>query len=125
MSVRAALILAAALVAVVTPAAAQAPRTPDQRQVLLDLAYVLGEAHGLRAACAGADDQTWRSRMTRLLEVEAPEEAFRRRLVDGFNSGFLNRQAQNPACRPGTAAEEQAAARRGGELARRLAGDGP
>lgn len=104
------------------PASAQAPRTPEQRQVLLDLAFVLGEAHALRAACRGPDDQTWRARMTALIQVEQPEEAFRRALVERFNAGFSARQATTGSCGDGTAAEERAAADRGRALADRLSG---
>ena len=102
--------------------AAAAPRAPDQRQTLIGLAYVLGEAHGLRTACQGPEDQAWRSRMSRLIEVESPPEAFRRRLIDSFNAGFATRKAENPTCRPETAGEERAAAARGRDLARRLVG---
>ena len=66
--------IAAAILAALLAAAAP-PRTPDQRQVLVDLAYVLGESHALRAACRGAEDQVWRERMSRLLEVEAPDDS--------------------------------------------------
>lgn len=105
-----------------TPAlAAPAPRSPDQRQTLLDLAYVLGEVHALRGACQGPEDQAWRSRMTRMLEVEQPDVAFRRRLIDNFNTGFAARRAQTPVCRPETPGQERAAAVRGRALAQRLA----
>lgn len=102
--------------------AAAAPRTPEERQTLVDLAYALGEAHGLRTACQGPEDQAWRSRMSRLIEVENPPEAFRRRLIDSFNAGFATRKAEHPVCRPETEAEERAVAAHGRDLARRLAG---
>jgi uncharacterized protein (TIGR02301 family) len=102
-------------------AAAPPPRSPDQRQTLLDLAYVLGEAHALRAACQGPEDQAWRSRMSRMMEVEQPEPAFRRRLIDNFNTGFASRQAETPTCGPDTPAKERAVAVRGRALAQRLA----
>jgi predicted secreted protein len=34
-------------------------RTPAEKKQMLDLAYVLGEAHALKQACA-PDDQSWR-----------------------------------------------------------------
>ena len=80
-----ALLLAAALAA--GPAGPE--RAPVERQALVDLAYVLGEAHALRQACSGTTDQTWRARMNRLIELEKPEEGLQRRLVDAFNAGFL------------------------------------
>lgn len=114
-------IFALALV-LAAPAEAQAPRTPDQRQVLLDLAFVLGEAHALRTACRGAEDQTWRARMTAMIQVEQPEEAFRRTLVERFNAGFMARLAAAGTCGSGTAEEERAVAGRGKALADRLSG---
>jgi uncharacterized protein (TIGR02301 family) len=106
-------------------ALALAPRSPDQRQAVVDLAYVLGEAHALRLVCVGPDAQTWRTRMSRLLDLEAGDEATRRRLVDRFNAGFMSRQAEHPACTPATAAAERATAARGRALAQRLAGPAP
>jgi uncharacterized protein (TIGR02301 family) len=115
-----------------TPAAAAflltvalAARTPDQRQALVDLAYVLGEAHALRQACEGTNDQTWRVRMSRMVEVEAPEEALRRRMVESFNAGFMTRQAEHPTCGPQIPEAERATAERGRALARRLGGESP
>lgn len=108
--------------AVPLPVVAQPARPPDERQVLLDLAFVLGEAHALRAACRGAEDQAWRSRMTALIEVEKPDEAFRRLLVERFNAGYAARQAEAADCKPGVPAQERAAAARGRALAQRLGG---
>lgn len=90
-----------------------------QRQQLLDLAYALGESHALRQACA-PDDQYWRERMRRLIEVERPDEAFAQRLADRFNTGFSVRQAQFPACTPAVRTEAAAAARRGRAAAQAL-----
>jgi uncharacterized protein (TIGR02301 family) len=116
------LLIAAALALALPAAAAEPPpRSPVQRQTLVDLAYTLGEAHALRTACLGADDQVWRGRMSRVIEVERPDDPFRRRLVDAFNSGFVTGQARNPTCRETTTGEERAAARRGRDLAGRLA----
>jgi len=108
--------VAAALVA--APAAAQV-RDPLARQQLLDLAYVLGEAHALRQACA-PDDQYWRARMRRLIEMERPDQAFADRLAERFNTGFTVRESQFPACGARARAELAAAARRGRALAQAL-----
>lgn len=106
-------------------AAAVGARQPAERQALADLAYALGESHALKVACAGSADQSWRDRMNRLLELEKPDEAFRRRLTDSFNAGFSTRKAEHPACDEGVPEAERAAAERGRALAERLAGDGP
>ena len=115
---------AAMILAVALASASPAPaaRAPEQRQTLVDLAYVLGEAHALRAVCQGEEDQSWRTRMTRMIEVEKPDTAFRRRLIDSFNAGFVSRQAATRACDEGAAAQERGVAARGRGLAQRLAG---
>ena len=112
------------LAAAVGSAAAQVPRSAEERQTLAELAYVLGEAHALRAACRGPEDQTWRARMTGLIETEQPEESFRRLLVERFNAGYVSRQAEAQSCLPGVPGQERAAADRGRALARRLGGGG-
>jgi len=114
--IRAAAALLLAL-AVAFPAHAQ---TAERRQRLLDLAYVLGEAHALRQACA-AEDQAWRSRMRRLIEVEAPDRALETRLAERFNAGFLARRAEVPTCTPRAAKQEAEVARKGQALAESLA----
>ena len=114
--IRAAVAAAVVLVSATSAHAQDAQR----RQKLLDLAYVLGEAHALRQACA-ADDQAWRSRMRRLIEVEAPDRVLETRLAQLFNAGFLARKAEVPACTPRAAKEEAAVAARGQALAEALA----
>ena len=104
-------------------AAALSTRAPDGRQALADLAYVLGQAHALRQVC-DSGDQSWRTRMSRVLELEAADVALRRRLTDAFNAGFMTEQAVYPACGPKVKAAEQAVARKGNLLAQRL-GSGP
>jgi uncharacterized protein (TIGR02301 family) len=106
-----------------TPALADppAPRAPDQRQTVIDLAYVLGESHALHRACAGPDDNTWRARMGRLLGIEAPDAAYKQRLTESFNAGFVAKRAEFPTCSVKSQAAARAAAARGRDLARRLA----
>ena len=104
--------------------AAPAVRTAEQRQVLIDLAHVLGEAHALHRVCAGEADALWRGRMERLLEIEAPGDAFKARLADSFNAGFTAKNAQAKDCKAATTAEA-AVAKRGADLARKLAGPVP
>jgi uncharacterized protein (TIGR02301 family) len=106
-------------------AAALAARPPEERQNLIDLAYVLGEAHALRQVCSGAVDQTWRARMNRMVELENPDEGLSRRLVDAFNAGFMTRQAERPACDAGAQDAERATAVRGKALSEKLTGLAP
>ncbi len=125
-TLRPALIAVSAYGAAATVGLAQAPlhRSPVERQTLVQLAYVLGEAHALHRLCAGPADATWYARMERLEREEGADESFRRQLVESFNSGFAYSQAAFPDCgRPSQAAERQAA-ERGSALAHRLAESG-
>lgn len=108
----------------VSPALAQ-QREPAQRQVLLDLAYVLGEAHALRQVCAGPSDQFWRTRMMRMLEAESGDALFEGRLRDTFNAGYVGRQAQFTQCSAQSRDAEAKVAARGQSLAGRLTAPAP
>ena len=105
--------------ALAAPAAAQ-DRSPAARRTLVDLAYVLGQAHGLALVCEGRT-QYWRGRMARLRELEAADAAFDRQLVDGFNAGFVDAQARFPACSRAARAASADVAARGRDLARVIA----
>lgn len=107
-------------VAVAGQASAQ-ERSPALRQSLIDLSYVLGEAHALRQACEGLQDQYWRSQMSEMMRTEQPDEMLERRLRESFNTGFATRQAQFPVCTPGARRAEAAAMARGRALASHLA----
>ncbi len=108
----------AAVCLTAAPALAQ-ERAPAERQLLLDLAGVLGEAHALRQACH-PDDPMWRARMQRMIEVEAAGEALEADLTARFNSGFAAARAAHPACDAAARAAEALAAERGRSLAERL-----
>ena len=96
-------------------------RPPEQRQAVIDLAYVLGESHALHRACAGDQDNTWRARMARLIQAEGADGAYKQRLTESFNAGFVAQHAEFPTCTRKSQAEERSAAERGRQLARRLA----
>ncbi|MEO6339755.1 MAG: TIGR02301 family protein [Caulobacteraceae bacterium] len=106
-------LMAAVVVAIAQP--------PVVRQKLADLSYVLGEAHALAGVCGGPGDLRWRARMNRLLDLEAREPAFRNRLADSFNAGFVARQAEFRACTAESRKAEVAVAAHGASLARDLA----
>jgi uncharacterized protein (TIGR02301 family) len=101
------------------PSAAQ-ERAPSARRSLADLAYVLGEAHGLAQVCR-PDSQVWRGRMLRLLELETPDGAFRRQLNRAFNDGFESARLRHPVCGRSSRAALSQAAQQGRDLARVLA----
>ena len=96
-------------------------RGPVERQQLLELAFTMGQSHGLRQLCEGAGDQYWRSRMVRLTEVEKADQAFDAQLRDRFNTGFAAGQGQFTECDADSRKAEQVAARKGQALASRLA----
>jgi uncharacterized protein (TIGR02301 family) len=111
----------ALMTAFAAPCLAQAQdRPPAERQILVDLAYALGESHALRQTCSGEGDQYWRDRMVRLNETEAADAAFSGRLTQAFNSGFATRQTEFPSCGPASRRAEQAVARKGQGLAGQL-----
>ena len=112
-------VLSAFALPAVGPAVAQ-ERAPPERQILLDLAYALGESHALRQACSGEDDMYWRERMVHVSETEAADEAFDGRMKQSFNAGFATRQTEFPSCGPASKRAEQAVARKGQALATRL-----
>jgi len=103
------------------PAALAQDRSPALRQSLADLAYVLGEAHALRQACQGADDQYWRTRMIKMVDAEQPDAALDRRLKESFNTGFASRQSEFPACSAASQKAAVAVAAHGQQLAAALA----
>ncbi len=104
------------------PALPLTARSPEQRQVLTDLSYVLGESHALRRTCLGPSDRQWYDRMQHLLLMEAPDPTFRRVLVERFNAGFLAAGTEFPRCTPDSRAAAHDAADRGKGLADRLTG---
>jgi len=114
-------ILAAFVIALLpAPVLAQA-RSPDLHQTLSELAYVLGESHALRQACAGSGDQYWRNRMIRMVEAEQSDGDLDREIKEGFNAGFSARRAEFPRCGPGVRRAQAAVAGRGADLSARLA----
>ena len=112
-------LLVVALLAFALPSAAQ-DRPPLARRTLADLAYVLGQAHGLAQVC-DPENQAWRSRMIRVIELERPEPGFRTQLFSGFNAGFAGARASHPRCGGRSRAAYARAVARGRDLARVLA----
>ena len=118
--------LAAALVLVTVAAAEElGRRSGAERQVVVQLAYALGEAHALHRLCAGPADATWYGRMQRLEVEEGGDDAGRRQLVEAFNAGYAARDGEFPNCSRRSRAAERAVAERGATLARRLASATP
>jgi len=102
-------------------AAVAQDREPAERQLLVDLAYALGEAHALRQVCQGPTDQYWRERMMMVSQTEAADAEFDGRMSSAFNRGYAARSAQHPTCSIESRRDELAVVRKGEGLARRLA----
>src|SRR5690606_27148709 len=71
----------------------------------------------LRQACSGPDDPPWRSRFPHMLQVEAPDEAFRRQLQSAFNGGNNARRGDFAGCSPASRIAGAAVALEGRDLA--------
>jgi uncharacterized protein (TIGR02301 family) len=112
-----ALAAALMLVAAAYPAAAQPPRA----EIVADLAYATGQSHALRQLCQGADDQFWRGRMERIIDLEAKDQVDRAPLAERFNDGFRAARRQYPRCTEASRTAERAVAANGRALANLLA----
>jgi uncharacterized protein (TIGR02301 family) len=98
------------------------PVDPAKRADLARLSRIMGALHALRVSCAGRDDQTYRSRMATLLDLEAPANGdLRDPLVDAFNGGFQTHGRGAGACPSDARAQEAALAKDGLTLARKFA----
>jgi uncharacterized protein (TIGR02301 family) len=92
------------------------------REDLARMARLLGQAHHIRVACNGTEDQTWRDQMQRLLALEAPEASgLRSHMVDQFNVGYQAEARRRPDCTAESPAAEAALSRDGQVLAERMA----
>jgi uncharacterized protein (TIGR02301 family) len=102
-------------------AIAPAANAQDRSQTVSNLAFSLGESHALRQLCQGPDDQYWRERMQRMIELEAPDAAARAPLTERFNDGFVAGRKQFGQCTTQSRVAERSAAARGKVLASLLA----
>jgi uncharacterized protein (TIGR02301 family) len=94
---------------------------PIKRSDLTKLSRVMGALHALRVSCSGRDDQTYRSRMATLLDLEAPDSGeLRDPLVDAFNGGFQTYGRGASACPSDSRAQEASLAKDGFALAKTM-----
>src|SRR3954469_17388934 len=112
---------AAALAIVVAMSAVTADAQPTRAEIGLDLAYATGQIHALRQLCQGPEDQYWRTRMERIIDLEAKDQAARRPLAERFNEGFRAARKQYPRCTDASRSAERAVAANGRALANLLA----
>ena len=133
-----ALFLSLALIATAASAEAQssAPRPPPREvgaggqqqpvenydDTLGGLSRVLGGAHYLRILCSGRSDQSWRSQMGKLMNLEGPPGTPRRAIMAGeFNNGYREQEVQFSGCSPAATAAEAQLKQRGARLSQALA----
>jgi uncharacterized protein (TIGR02301 family) len=94
---------------------------PVKRSELTKLSRVMGALHALRVSCAGREDQTYRSRMATLLDLEAPSNGeLRDPLVDAFNGGFQAYGRGASACPSDARVQEASLAKEGYMVSRQL-----
>lgn len=114
--------LAAALIALSAgPATAQEAPTGPPLQTLIELATALGEAHAIRTLCNGDSDQTWRTYMMNLIELEAPAGPRKSQLTSAFNRGYRTQSSRRKECTADLRGVEAEIASRGRALAEAVA----
>lgn len=104
------------------PAAQPDPAPSPYEPQLLDLAEIMGSLAYLRTLCAGKEAETWRERMSALIEAEGRTAAARERLTAAYNRGFRAYAATHRACTEGSQEASARLASEGQRLSRALAG---
>jgi uncharacterized protein (TIGR02301 family) len=112
------LLFIAMLAALTAPAVAQSgQRSGDLRS----LSRIFGELHHIRRTCEPEREaDVWRNRMRRLVELEEPGAELRAAMVEAFNGGFREMEAQFPYCDRDARDRAAAAAQQGEEITQRL-----
>ncbi|PPD46466.1 MAG: TIGR02301 family protein [Methylocystis sp.] len=81
------------------PKNAEAPPPPYEGQ-MTRLSEVLGALSFLRNLCGAGDGDDWRTKMSALLDAEAPEGPRRARFVAAYNRGFHGFEFTYRVCTP-------------------------
>ena len=112
------LLLIALLAALAPAASAQSgQRSSDLRA----LSQIFGELHHIRRTCEPEREaDVWRNRMRRLVELEEPGAELRAAMVEAFNNGFREMEAQFPYCDRDARDRAAAAAQQGEDITQRL-----
>lgn len=72
---------------------------PAKQGDLIELSRIFGALHALRGACHGPSDQTYRSKMASMLDLEAPASSYiREPLIVAFNFGFRQNGGSEGEC---------------------------
>ncbi|WP_418152166.1 TIGR02301 family protein [Litorimonas sp. RW-G-Af-16] len=81
----------------------------------------MGQIHYLRTLCFGQNDQKWRDYASRMVQVEAPNDADRRRqLIRAFNAGYYAEQGRHQRCSNAVSADVAALSENGRHLSSML-----
>ncbi|MEM8986889.1 MAG: TIGR02301 family protein [Pseudomonadota bacterium] len=106
-----------------SPASADYAAYKARQETLVRLAGLLGQTHHVRSLCVAEENEVWRRRMAKLLDLEDPPQKQRNAMVQAFNDGFYKARRAHAACTEDT---RKAAARLGAEgrtLSNRLKAD--
>ena len=93
---------------------------PPYEPQLMRLAEILGALAFLRDLCGASDGETYRARMSALLEAETRNDARRDRLAGAFNRGFRGYQTTYLRCTPNADVIITRFLTEGGKLAREI-----
>ena len=92
---------------------------PNKRANLSALSHVFGALHALRISCQGGADQTYRARMSSMLDMEAPvADYIREPLISAFNSGFSEGGSGQRSCPDDKDVKEALLAKNGYRIAK-------
>lgn len=71
------------------PAPAQQIDYEARGRDLVALSRIFGELHHIRRLCqAWGEEEVWRNRMRKLVELESPQPQLRERMITAFNDSF-------------------------------------
>jgi uncharacterized protein (TIGR02301 family) len=89
-----------ALFAAAVPAGAAPPDNKPYDDRLFRLSEILGAVHYLRELCGADEGQSWRERMSELLQAEGSSALRRARLTRSFNKGYRSYSRTYNTCSP-------------------------
>ncbi|WP_460452083.1 TIGR02301 family protein [Alsobacter sp. SYSU BS001988] len=99
--------------------APEAPPPPYEPQ-MLRLSELMGALAFLHPLCGGETETEWRSRMTALIDAEAPAPQRRERLAGAYNRGFREYSVTYRRCTPAAETIISRYLAEGGRLTREL-----
>ena len=95
-------------------------QTSGQRRQMVKIAEIMGGLHHLRGACYPPEREEWRISFYRMLDLQKPDEYFRKNLVGAFQESYAKHRARYPGCDHRTAKRAAKLAERGERLAQEL-----